>query len=136
MCVAWGGVGPCTVRSNVSLPSATKLRRLCFYTCLSGHRGVPGPGEGCLVPGGWGPALGDPGLGGGAWSQGCLVQGGWYPSTDADPPHPADGYCCGRYASYWNAFLWLMFSWDPSPHPTHIHTPVKTLPFHDFVRGR
>ena len=21
------------------------------------------------------------------------------------PPHPADGYCCGRYASYWNAFL-------------------------------
>ena len=22
----------------------------------------------------------------------------------ADPP-PADGYCCGEYASYWNAFL-------------------------------
>ena len=21
------------------------------------------------------------------------------------PPPPADGYCCGRYASYWNAFL-------------------------------
>ena len=20
-------------------------------------------------------------------------------------PPPADGYCCGRYASYWNAFL-------------------------------
>ena len=24
--------------------------------------------------------------------------------TEAAPP-PADGYCCGRYASYWNAFL-------------------------------
>ena len=22
-----------------------------------------------------------------------------------DPPPPGDGYCCGRYASYWNAFL-------------------------------
>ena len=52
--------------------------------------------------------------------------GGWYPSmhwgrphqedgipacTGADPPHqegrppPADGYCCGRYTSYWNAIL-------------------------------
>ena len=26
------------------------------------------------------------------------------PATHAPPP-PADGYCCGRYASYWNAFL-------------------------------
>ena len=24
--------------------------------------------------------------------------------TEAEPP-PADGFCCGRYASYWNAFL-------------------------------
>ena len=25
------------------------------------------------------------------------------------PPHPPlDGYCCGRYASYWNAFLLRM----------------------------
>ena len=23
-------------------------------------------------------------------------------------PPPADGYCCGRYASYWNAFLLLI----------------------------
>ena len=22
-------------------------------------------------------------------------------------PRPANGYCCGRYASYWNAFLYL-----------------------------
>ena len=24
------------------------------------------------------------------------------------PPPPADGYCCGRYASYWNALWWLL----------------------------
>ena len=45
------------------LPSATKLRRLCFYRCVSVHRGVPGPGgsapRGCLVSGGM------PGPGGG-----------------------------------------------------------------------
>ena len=31
--------------------------------------------------------------------------GGIPACTEADPPTPADGYCCGRYASYWNAFL-------------------------------
>ena len=25
-------------------------------------------------------------------------------------PSPVDGYCCGRYASYWNAFLFSLFS--------------------------
>ena len=35
-----------------SLPSATKLRRLCFHRSVSVHGGcVPGPG-GCLLPGG------------------------------------------------------------------------------------
>ena len=29
------------------------------------------------------------------------------PLADRHPP-PADGYCSGRYASYWNAFLLLM----------------------------
>ena len=42
-------------------------------------RGVPSPG-GCLLPGGSGPRE-------------CLVE------------TPPDGYCCGRYASYWNVFL-------------------------------
>ena len=47
-------------------------------------RGVPGP-------------RGMPGLGG------CLILGGawWRP--------PRDGHCCGRYASYWNAFLFALF---------------------------
>ena len=36
------------------LPSATKLRRLCFHRCVSVHKGgvhAPG-GWGCMVPGG------------------------------------------------------------------------------------
>ena len=50
--------------------------------------------------GGSAPGGGVPGLGGGAWSGGgCLVPGGCVVET------PRDGYCCGRYASYWNAFL-------------------------------
>ena len=49
------------------------------------HRGVPGPGV--PAPGGVpSPGGGLPGPGG------VGVPGG-------DPP---DGYCCGRYASYWN----------------------------------
>ena len=50
--------------------------------CLS-TGGVPGPGR-------------VPGPGGVSCPRG--VPGG-------DPPH---GYCCGRYASYWNAFLFRM----------------------------
>ena len=65
--------------------------------------GVPAP-SGLPSPGGgaWS---------GGVWSRGCLVPGGvpaprggvWSRGVpDGDPP---DGYCCGWYASYWNAFL-------------------------------
>ena len=34
---------------------------------------------------------------------GCLLRGGCLLGGGV----PADGYCCGRYASYWNAFLLL-----------------------------
>ena len=62
------------------------LRRLCFYTCLS------------------------------FWSRGgsVPVHVGIHP-PGADPPQEqtfppgADGYCCGRYAYYWNAFLFNIF---------------------------
>ena len=37
---------------------------------------------------------------GGLWAH---TQGGIPACSEADPP--ADGYCCGRYASYWNALL-------------------------------
>ena len=29
----------------------------------------------------------------------------WADTPRADSPPPVDGTCCGRYASYWNAFL-------------------------------
>ena len=65
----------------------TKLREGNVFTgvCDSVHRGVPAPGGVC--PGGV------PGPGG------RLVPGG---VPGGDPP---DGHCCGRYASYRNAFL-------------------------------
>ena len=47
------------------------------------RRGTPG---GCLLRGGSAPGVGH------AW---------WLP--------PTDGYCCGRYTSYWNAFLYQTF---------------------------
>ena len=47
-------------------------------------RGVPAP-AGCLL-----------------WGRGACSGGG----VGGDPP--ADGYCCGRYASYWNAFLFIL----------------------------
>ena len=31
------------------------------------------------------------------------------PPWDQAPPTRADGYCCGRYASYWNAFLLCIY---------------------------
>ena len=66
--------------ANLLLPSATELRRLCFYRCVSVHKGV------CLVPGGSAPG-GMPDPGGGVCSQGgvyscgggCLVPGGLLP---------------------------------------------------------
>ena len=62
-----------------------------------------GPAPGGLVLGGglvWGvPALGGLVLGGLVWGRGAET--------------PQDGYCCGQYASYWNAFLLFLFSsWD------------------------
>ena len=58
---------------------------------------------GCVCLLGGVPALGVvPGPGGCMLGGGCLVPGGclggwWRP--------PRDGFCFGRYASYWNAFL-------------------------------
>ena len=84
---------------------------------------VPAPGGvvlgGCMVPGGacsgggvHGPrGVSAPGgcvcmLLGDAWPRGCLLPGGvcmvWEYLAETPPPH---GYCCGLYASYWNAFL-------------------------------
>ena len=74
---------------------------------------------GCLVLGGACP--GGSGSGGSACYQrgsgpggsgsgggGCLLLGGvWSQGVPGGDPLP-DGYCCGRYASYWNAFLFII----------------------------
>ena len=75
----------------------------CWGKGVPGIRGVSGPWGGVPGPGVSGPGrVPDPGGGllpgvpgpGGLLPGGCLV---------VDPPW--DAYCCGRYASYWNAFL-------------------------------
>ena len=138
------------------LPSATKLRRLCFYTCLSVHRqeylgryppgpgtppwdqvhpprpgtpprtqythrpgAPPGPGtppDQVHPPGTrYTPQLGpvtplQPGTPRTRYTH--TLGTGTPPRTrytplepDTPPQDPGDGYCCGRYVSYWNAFL-------------------------------
>ena len=64
--------------------------------------GVPAPG-------------GLPALGEGACSGGVPAPRGKVPALGVvvlvvETPLPADGYCCGRYVSYWNAFLWKLYS--------------------------
>ena len=62
--------------------------------CLLGGVSVPG---GCLV------------RGGGAWSGGGVPALGGMPARGGCLVDPPDGYCCGRYVSYWNAFLFNVF---------------------------
>ena len=68
--------------------------------CHSVHSGGAWSGGGSSGPGGclvlWRGLL--PGVVPGPG--GCLVE----------TPRPPDGYCCGRYASYWNAFLLHLLS--------------------------
>ena len=85
--------------------------------------GCPGPGLEGVCPGvveaqAWGvsrprprgcpgPGLGHPGPvpgGGQAQRDVCVSQ---HALRQKLPPPPADDYCCGRYASYWNACLLL-----------------------------
>ena len=86
----------------------TKLRKGNVFTgvCDSVH------GGGVSAPGGaW--SGGVPGLGG-VCSRGCL---GVMPGPGGSAPGgggclvetPSDGYCCGWYASYRNAFLFFNF---------------------------
>ena len=48
---------------------------------------------------------------GGAALGGVPAPGGWVClcacSRGSPHPPPPDGYCCGQYASYWNAFLFI-----------------------------
>ena len=52
-------------------------------------------------------------LGGTPPGPGTPPRPGTPPKTRYTPP--ADGYCCGRYASYWNAFLFELIIWFRVP---------------------
>ena len=99
LCVHWNF----TVRNEVA-------KGLCFYSCLSfcsqggstwtGTPPEPGtPPRTRYTPQIRYPQAGTPWAG--------TLPGRYTPLGRYTPP-PADGYCCGRYASYWNAFLLLV----------------------------
>ena len=85
------------------LPPANEVwgKVICLQVCVC-------PQGECLLPGGassGGVWFGGCLLLGGACSGGCLLRGVWSRGVAWwRPPH---GYCCGRYASYWNTFLFL-----------------------------
>ena len=112
------------------------FRRICFYRC--GGDGIPAciaggisaclaaglegggyPSMPCRFPGkfrgiwpggGGGPGPHPRGKLRGIWlEQGCLLWGGGCLLRGGGCGDPlCDGYCCGRYASYWNAFLFFV----------------------------
>ena len=98
-------------------------------------RGLAGGGFSRPTPGGggWGVWLEvsrpTPG-GGGGWEVRGLQTHTWGVSQHAlrqMPPSPADGYCCGRYASYWNAFLFIYI--------TRFEPSIRTFECRRLVRG-
>ena len=118
------------------------------WVCLLWGGAVPGP-DGCLVPGGvWSWGVSGPGgclvLGGlvpgGVWSWGVPGPGGSRPRGMTGPggsgpggvpggdPHP-DGNCCGRYASYWNAFLFRI-RYSRTVRKTTLNSAIVQLKIH------
>ena len=112
-CIA-GGIPACLaagLRGGVVSQHALQVSRPTLKGEVegSGQGGSPGPHPrgkspgGISTPGGVSPG---PHLGGllcgqwGVYSRGSLLSGVWRP--------PCDSYCCGRYASYWNAFLYKL----------------------------
>ena len=134
----------------ILLPSSSKLRRLCFYRCVSVHGGVPNqvhtpragkpsgqgsspwagtpPGRYTPHQAGTQPLAGTPpprytppGPGtphdryppGTRYitplGPGTSPPRAGTPTDQVHPPPPRYGHCCGRYASYWNAFLCILF---------------------------
>ena len=89
---SWGGSGP-------GPQPRGKLRGIQSRPTAKGEIEGDQPG-GCLLLGG------------------CLLQGGACSGGGVGvktPPPPADGYCCGWYASYWNAFLFSIVTMVVDP---------------------
>ena len=92
---------------------ALQVSRGSLPACLAGLQAHTQGGSWGVWPGGSpGPhPMGFPGPHPGG-SPGPHLQEGGYPSMHwGRPPPQADGYCCGRYTSYWNAFLSFFNFW-------------------------
>ena len=96
--------------------------------------GVPAPRRGCLLRGVSRPTLGEDACSRGSAPRGVpapggACSGGLLPGGSR-PPY--DGYCCGQYASYWNAFLF----WKNSlgicikSQQTLVNISTQTLPLY------
>ena len=107
------------------LPPATKLgqgdicRSVCQKFCSQG-RGYPSMHCRFLSTGRAGEGVSRPAPMGEVEGSGLRGSPG---------PHP-DGYCCGRYASYWNAFLLnLIFEQKVKKQKTHLQIPENTCKY-------
>ena len=58
-----------------------------------------------------------------------------YTPTPGPGTPPGDGYCCGRYASYWNAFLFLITFAFPSSKRTIEYFPGEMNPYQTLGPG-
>ena len=87
---SWGGSGP-------GPHPRGKLRGIWLGGCVCSR--------GCLIPGGSAP-------GGMPTPRGVSAPGGSARGRGVATPLPRDGYCCRRYASYWNAFLFQVINFN------------------------
>ena len=114
-----GGAIPACIAGGIPACLAAGLQGGAISACIAG--GIPA----CLAAGLRGvPALG------GACSQGGLLRGGSAPGEVLGGDHTRHGYCCGQYASYWNAFLLLMalLCWQNCSLPVQADGNVWFLP--------
>ena len=92
------------------LPSANEVCEGYLFTrvCHSVHGGVSRPYPGGRLrglAGGVSRPIPREEVGGSGQGGSPGPGPGVYPSMHRGRPQPPEGYCCGRYASYWNAFL-------------------------------
>ena len=113
VCPQRGGIPAC-IADGIPACLAAALQGVVSQHALQVSRPTPQGEVGGLARGGLqahtrgGPTTGgSPGPHLGEWSPGPHL-GGVSQHALRQTPHPHDGYCCRRYASYWNAFLFQM----------------------------
>ena len=115
-----------TTKYRVFVARKRSLRRLCFYRCLSVHRGGACMAGGCMHGRGyaWQGGMHGRGMCGGGghvwWWRACVTGGvhgrggmcGGGHVCHICPPSRYYGIrsMIGRYASYWNAFLLITYT--------------------------